>query len=132
MRIFLAVIALIALATRVHAECLFDETEDLKLRATTQIRKIFSKTCIGYDPSSLDFRYFGTWENGEGDIVVHQTFYVTEKGSDGCVRKIVAALKRDARAGKAPTCSVFKPYKAAWYPDADSGPSILFYLRRTQ
>ncbi|MGO6982550.1 hypothetical protein [Rhizobium leguminosarum] len=112
-----------------HAECLSDEEQDVKIRVTAQISAVFAAQCPTFPATSLDFKHFGMWKNDNDDLVVQQVFYVTQKKSVACVNKIVKQLKADASKGIAPRCSLLKPQKAEWLPNADSGPSILFYLK---
>ncbi|TNV71216.1 hypothetical protein FGO68_gene16362 [Halteria grandinella] len=112
-----------------QAECLADDADDVGSRVRAHISDVFHRKCPELPQDALAFAYFGMWRNPSNQLVAQQVFFLAGPRSDACRKKVVKALKADAAAGQSPRCSLMIPHRAEWIPNADSGPSILFYMK---
>lgn len=113
------------------SECLQDDPGDVKIRVQSKISDTFARACRAR-PQDIRFEYFDSWITPANELHVHQVIYLpgSAKAKRLCEQKLIAKLKSDASAGVGPQCSLFKSYKAAWFPKSSSGPSIMFYMKK--
>jgi hypothetical protein len=122
------VVTLLLSAGPAFAECLADDESDVRLRVQSHITNALGDVCGSAPDEEIAFHYFGTWSTEETDLRAQQAITLEGEESDQCLTRLVERLISDGESRRGPSCSQFIVYKTEWLPNADSGPSFLFYM----